>query len=1004
MEYDAFLEGESPPKARSAPDSFSFDISKIHDPEEIQQKPQALEDFEAIEMENENSSEEAFLRPYSRKAETLEGIEEEPLGLDEIGELEEAQLLEEAEEEEEEEEEDPLSLDEIGELEEAEFLEEAEEEKEGPLGLDEIGELEEAEFLEEAEEEKEEPLGLDEIGELEEAEFLEESEESFSLEAESSLDLNDVSEVEEIIEMEPTAEELSPQEIYEVEEAMEFEEGETPIPLEEITEESMKLEQSLLGSSEEEWIVSEKNLLNLNDVSEVEDSLWIQEEKKFFDEKEIQDLAEEAELEEKEEEEEAEEAELEQSSEELEESSEKFKESSGKIKKSSAILENKNEEVSPPPSQEETRTSRSSRAMYRRCSPLYLEPTTRSSSPSFAEEGIKESLEAKEMNVPSEYALDPIESSSVPPLEKGSFLSDLSKGKASSSLEKRLLDSLNPVEFQEISSQNLTPLSLNEVQDLSSGVFSERALQQREAVEGLARQDYLEESRLFPTVLPQERPQEKRLEAEVLKAEQVEECQFEEVAVEEKDSELAKEELPLKNLYQMGFHSDESIKANLFTASNENKVASKKEIIRFTELLSPSHLITPKWFKKDILLGRILAERKLVSLTIINRFLLDIYKSETRRSLGQMLVSARHLPAEDFVMIHREVEDLFENPSYLMNLSEEYIVEWLGGPVRILIQLKDKFGPYPLICEVGSGGMGVVYKAIDSKNKRIIALKVLRNLTSEDAIARFHKEVKMTSKLNHPNIIPIYEVGELEEVPYYTMKFLEGTVLKEYKKQVSLSPRDIFKIGLKICNAVSYAHQHHILHRDIKPQNIIIDATGEPYLMDFGVAKELDSDSAMTKTDEALGTPRYMSPEQIRGDKDIDVRTDIYSLGMLFYEWINGKSPLKGESSVNMIYEILHTEIPLLRASHPEIPEAIEIIIQKAIAKDRQDRYSTVQAMAEDIQRYLKNEPIKTTIPVPTKPKEPEDKKKVLVRFFIFFFLLLNLILTCLWLFFPRST
>lgn len=412
------------------------------------------------------------------------------------------------------------------------------------------------------------------------------------------------------------------------------------------------------------------------------------------------------------------------------------------------------------------------------------------------------------------------------------------------------------------------------------------------------------------------------------------------------------------------FHSDESIKGNLFSAP-PGETNIRKEVIRFSDLLSPSNLITTKNFKKDILLGRVLAERKLVSLTIINRFLLEIYnnKSETQRTLGQLLVISRHLKASDFASLHREVEELFTNKDYLEKLSEDYVIEWLGGAVRILIQLKDKFGSYPIISEIGAGGMGVVYKAVDVKGKKIIALKVLRNLTSETHMKRFQKEVKTTLKLTHPNIVPLYDVGEVDGIPFYTMKLIEGQLLNQYIAEKKLSYTETMRLGLKICRAVGYAHKHQILHRDLKPQNVLVNAEGEPYLMDFGVAKELDSDSVLTKSDETIGTPRYMSPEQIKGGRSLDASSDVYSLGMILYEMLNGRSPIKGETSVNIIYEILHTHVPPLRASMSDIPEPIDIIIQKSISKEKKDRYPTAQELADDIDRYLSHQPIEATLP-----------------------------------------
>lgn len=451
-----------------------------------------------------------------------------------------------------------------------------------------------------------------------------------------------------------------------------------------------------------------------------------------------------------------------------------------------------------------------------------------------------------------------------------------------------------------------------------------------------------------------------------------------------------------KGLKLKKFHSDESIKGNLFSAA-PGEATIRKEIIKFSELLSPSNLITTKNFKKDILLGRVLAERKMVSLTIINKFLLEIYrnKSNVPRTLGQLLVISRQLKGTDYAQIHRDVEELFLDTHYLERLSDEYVIEWLGGAVRILIQLQNKFGSYPIIAELGSGGMGHVYKAVDVKGKKIIALKVLRNLTSEVHIKRFQKEIRTTLKLTHPNIVPVYDVGEYDGVPYYTMKLIEGKLLNKYITENPLPAIEAMKLGLKICRAVGYAHKHQVLHRDLKPQNILVDADGEPYLTDFGVAKELDSDSVLTKSDETLGTPRYMSPEQIKGGRSVDARSDVYSLGIILYELINGKSPIKGETSVNIIYEILHTAVPPLRTIIPELPEQIDFIIQKAILKEKKDRYPTAQELADDIERYLQHLPIEAKAPA-------RSRLSKLIFLFLFLLILSMGTYSILYVFFPH--
>ncbi|HVS26397.1 MAG TPA: serine/threonine-protein kinase [Burkholderiales bacterium] len=262
--------------------------------------------------------------------------------------------------------------------------------------------------------------------------------------------------------------------------------------------------------------------------------------------------------------------------------------------------------------------------------------------------------------------------------------------------------------------------------------------------------------------------------------------------------------------------------------------------------------------------------------------------------------------------------------------------------------------------KLGRGTMGTVYKAVDPVIERTVAIKAI-NLDLpkdefEDFEERFYREAKSAGRLNHPNIVTIYDVGETDNIAYIAMEFLEGESLREILKSgASLSHDRISEIAAQIADGLAYAQQHGIVHRDIKPANIMITNAGQVKITDFGIA-HLPSGSK-TATGTILGSPKYMSPEQIVG-KPVDGRSDIFSLGVMLYEMVTGKAPFDGETISTIMYRILN-EIPAdIRAINKQCPVAFDYIIHKALAKLPVDRYQNASELAHDLRHYK-------TLPLP---------------------------------------
>jgi serine/threonine protein kinase len=265
-----------------------------------------------------------------------------------------------------------------------------------------------------------------------------------------------------------------------------------------------------------------------------------------------------------------------------------------------------------------------------------------------------------------------------------------------------------------------------------------------------------------------------------------------------------------------------------------------------------------------------------------------------------------------------------------------------------------QLGNYDLIEELGRGGMGVVFKAVQRRADRIVAVKLILGgaASGDENRERFQSEVQLLAKLRHPNIVPVFEVGEEEGSPYFSMEYMPGGSLAEKAKQSPLPPAEAARIVEQLATAVHAAHQVGVLHRDIKPGNVLLDEGGAPKLTDFGLAKRLDRDDGLTHTGSVLGTPGYMPPEQARGERDLTPAADVYSLGATLYALLIGKPPFAGRNFHDTLQHVLNDDPPRPRAKRPDLPRDLEAVCLKCLEKDPTRRYATAQALADDLARW----------------------------------------------------
>ena len=276
-------------------------------------------------------------------------------------------------------------------------------------------------------------------------------------------------------------------------------------------------------------------------------------------------------------------------------------------------------------------------------------------------------------------------------------------------------------------------------------------------------------------------------------------------------------------------------------------------------------------------------------------------------------------------------------------------------------ELPCRLGDYELLEEIGKGGMGVVYRSRQISLNREVAVKmILRGqfATSADR-RRFRAEAEAVARLAHPGIVPVYEVGEIDGSPYFSMKYLKGRTLAQLLAGGILPPRDAARILAAVARAIDFAHEQGVLHRDLKPSNILLDEHDEPHVTDFGLAKKLADDASLTRSNAVVGTPAYMAPEQASaGREQVGPASDVFSLGTILYQTLTGRPPFQAASPVDTILMLRDQDVVPPRVVNPRADRDLELIALRCLQKPVPLRYESAGALADDLEAYLNDEPI----------------------------------------------
>ncbi|MFO0951170.1 MAG: serine/threonine-protein kinase [Isosphaeraceae bacterium] len=303
---------------------------------------------------------------------------------------------------------------------------------------------------------------------------------------------------------------------------------------------------------------------------------------------------------------------------------------------------------------------------------------------------------------------------------------------------------------------------------------------------------------------------------------------------------------------------------------------------------------------------------------------------------------------------------LRDDPAQTVDLASVGPGSGGGRPLKPGKQVR-YFGDYEILEELGRGGMGVVYRARQVSLNRPVALKMIRSgvLADADELRRFQNEVEAVALLDHPGVVPVYEVGELDGQRYFSMKLIDGGCITSRLETYRDDPRAAARLVAEAAEAVAHAHARGVLHRDLKPANLLIDAAGHPHVTDFGLAKRISDDAEMTQTGAILGTPAYMSPEQAAGRRGaITTATDVYGLGAVLYSLLSGKAPFAGATVIETLDAVRTSSPEGPRRLNPRVPRDLETVCLKCLEKEPGRRYATAQALAADLRAWLDNRPI----------------------------------------------
>ena len=278
-----------------------------------------------------------------------------------------------------------------------------------------------------------------------------------------------------------------------------------------------------------------------------------------------------------------------------------------------------------------------------------------------------------------------------------------------------------------------------------------------------------------------------------------------------------------------------------------------------------------------------------------------------------------------------------------------------------LLALPCRFGDYELLEELGRGGMGVVYRAQQLSLSREVAVKmILRGqLATQGDLDRFRSEAESAARLEHPGIVPVYEVGDVDGRAYFSMKYIDGATLADRLATGPMQPREAARILIDVARGIHFAHERGVLHRDLKPSNILLDAAGRPHVTDFGLAKQISDPGSLTRTGAMIGTPAYMAPEQAAGARgQVGPTSDVYSLGVILYHMLTGRPPFQAASPVDLVLMVLEQDPVPPRLLNPKADRDLEMIALRCLQKPTDLRYQTAAALAADLDAYLHDERI----------------------------------------------